>query len=113
MEGVLAELQAAQQELEPQFKALRGVMGALKAAVRLASEDKADALPMHKALTKLEAAAAEVENATLATAVTAFATATQSALDDLAYDFAKDLRDEFAARGETVNGRPPLSSLAF
>ncbi|MCP4418834.1 MAG: hypothetical protein GY805_19635 [Chloroflexi bacterium] len=107
MEELLAQLQAAQQELDPQFKALRGVMGALRTAVRHASEEKADALPMHKALTKLELTAAEVESDLLKTAVSAFATTTQTALDDLAFDFAKDLRDEFAARGETVNGRPP------
>lgn len=107
MEDVLVQLQAAQQELDPQFKAMRAVMGALRTAVTLANAEKADALPMHKALTKLELAAAEVESVTLATAVASFAAVTQSALDDLAYDFAKDLRDEFAARGETVNGRPP------
>ncbi len=107
MEKLLAQLQVAQEELDPQFKALRGVMGALKAAIRLASDEKADALPMHKTLTKLELMAAEVENEALQTAVSAFATTTQAALNDLAFDFAKDLRDEFAARGETVNGRPP------
>jgi hypothetical protein len=113
MEALLAQLQDAQQELDPQFKALRGVMGALRTAVRLASDEKADALPMHKALTKLELTAAEVESDVLDTAVSAFATVTQSALDDLAFDFAKDLRDEFAARGETVNGRPPTLSVGL
>ncbi|HFQ93377.1 MAG TPA: hypothetical protein ENK32_05175 [Anaerolineae bacterium] len=107
MEELLSQLQAAQAELEPQFKALRGAMGALKTAVRLASEEKADALPMQKALVKLETAAAEVESETLDTAVAAFAAVTQSALDDLAYEFAKDLREELEARGETVDGRPP------
>lgn len=116
MQDVLAQLEAAQSELEPQFKSLRSVMSALKAAVRLANADQADALPMHKALTKLETAAAPVENEQLATAVSAFANATQTALDNLAYDFAKDLREEFAKRGETVAGRPPtltVGMLAF
>ena len=113
MENLLTQLQVAQEELDPQFKALRGVTGALKAAIRLAGDDKADALPMHKALTKLELTAAEVENEALQTAVSAFATTTQSALDDLAFDFAKDLRDEFAARGEAVNGRPPTLSVGL
>lgn len=108
MADVLNQLLTAQAELEPQFKALRTTMSALKTAVRLANEETADALPMHKALTKLEAAAAEVENEPLATAVTSFAAATQTALDDLAFAFAKDLREEFAKRGETVNGRPPI-----
>jgi hypothetical protein len=113
MEDVLVQLQAAQQELDPQFKAMRAVMGALRTAVALANAEKADALPMHKALTKLELAAAEVESTTLTTAVASFAAVTQSALDDLAYDFAKDLRDEFAARGETVNGRPPTLTVGL
>lgn len=107
MEELLTQLQVAQAELEPQFKALRGAMGALKTAVRLASAEKADALPMQKALIKLETAAAEVVSDTLDTAAAAFAAVTQTALDDLAYEFAKDLRDEFTARGETVDGRPP------
>ncbi|HUM71460.1 MAG TPA: hypothetical protein PLK31_21735, partial [Chloroflexota bacterium] len=50
------------------------------------------------------------------TAVAAFAAATQQALDDLAFDFAKDLREEFARRGEAVDGRPPIltvGSLTF
>ncbi|MCL4262814.1 MAG: hypothetical protein KJ069_06345 [Anaerolineae bacterium] len=68
MESVLAQLLAAQAELESQFRVLKGVMGALNTAVKLAGENKADALPMHKALLKLEAAA-EVGNETLATAV--------------------------------------------
>jgi hypothetical protein len=113
MEEVLAQLEAARAELEPQFKALRGVMSALNTAVRLAAADKADALPMHKALTKLETAAVPVENGVLATAVSAFATATQTALDNLAFEFAKDLREEFAKRGETVEGRPPTLTVGM
>jgi hypothetical protein len=107
MDQLLTQLQAAQEELEPQFKALRGTMNALRTAIKLASEEKADALPMQKALLKLEAAAAEVENDTLKTAVSTFTTTTQTALDNLAFEFARDLRDEFIKRGETVNGRPP------
>lgn len=107
MDQLLTQLQAAQEELEPQFKALRGTMNALRTAIKLASEEKADALPMQKALLKLEAAAAEVENETLNTAVSTFTTTTQTALDNLAFEFARDLRDEFIKRGETVNGRPP------
>ena len=108
MEEVLAQLLTVQGEIEPQFKNYRLAMSALKTAVRLASEEKADALPMQKALLKLETAAAGVDSEELDTAVSAFAAATQTALDNLAYDFAKDLRDEFAKRGETVDGRPPL-----
>lgn len=113
MEEVLAQLQAAQQELDPQFKALRAVMGALRTAVRLAAAEQADALPMQKALVKLEKAAVDVESDELDTAVTLFASATQNALDNLAYEFAKDLREAFAARGETVEGRPPTLTVGM
>ena len=113
MEDVLTQLEAAQAELEPQFKALRGVMSALNTAVRLAAADKADALPMYKALTKLETAAAPIENGELGAAVSAFASATQTALDNLAFEFAKDLREEFAKRGETVEGRPPTLTVGL
>ncbi len=113
MEELLSQLAAAQEELQPQFVALRTVTGALRKAASLAAADKADALPMHKALLKLEAAAEPVESETLATAVSAFATATQTALDNLAYDFAKDLREAFAARGETVAGRPPTLTVSL
>ena len=57
MTELAAQLQIAYEELEPQFKALRASMSALKTAVRLASEEKPDALPMQKALVKLQAAA--------------------------------------------------------
>ena len=113
MERVLEQLEDAQAELEPQYNALRQTMNALKAAMRLASEKKADALPMQKALTKLEAAAAGVENEALDAAIRAFGAATQSALDELAFDFAHDLRDELTARGETVEGRPPTLAVGM
>lgn len=107
MQETYNQLLAAQEALEPQFKSLRAVMSALKSAQKLAGAESADALPMNKALVKLETAAADVDNPELAAAVRAFAADTQGALDNLAFDFAKDLRDTFAARGETVAGRPP------
>ena len=113
MADVLLMLTAARTELEPQFKALRGVMAALNTAVALASAAKVDALPMQKALTKLEMAAEGVQSEALAVAVQAFATATETALDGLAFNFAKDLRDAFVARGETVDGRPPILSVGL
>lgn len=113
METLVNQLEQAQADLDPQFKALRKVMSALRTATRLAAEEKADALPMHKALVKLETAAAEVENDTLDAAVNAFTAATNQALDNLAYDFAKDLRDSFADRGETVSGRPPVLAVGM
>lgn len=113
MEQVRDQLQVAQQELEPRFKSLRLTMNALKAALRLAGEEKADALPMQKALARLETAAAGVENPTLDAAIRAFSAATQNALDDLAFDFARDLRDELVARGETVAGRPPTLAVGI
>ncbi|MEZ4646389.1 MAG: hypothetical protein R3E31_27310 [Chloroflexota bacterium] len=113
MQETLIQLRAAQTELDPQFKALRNVMSALNVAVRLAEADTMDALPMQKALSRLETAAASVNNETLATAVSAFAAITQQALDDLAFDFAKELREAFTQRGETVNGRPPVLSVGI
>ena len=113
MQDVLTKLQAVQAELDPQFKALKNVMGGLQRAIRLASAEKADALPMNKALNKLETAASQVPNESLQTAVAAFSAATQSALDGLAYDFAKDLRDTFSARGLSVEGRPPTLTVGL
>lgn len=113
MNETVAQLHAAQTELEPQFKALRGVISALNTAIRLAEAGIPDALPMQKALVRLETAAVAITNDTLATAVAAFAADTQQALDDLAFDFAKDLRDEFARRDETVEGRPPTLSVGM
>lgn len=107
MEDTLSYLLAAKADLEPQFKALRTVMSALNMTVRLSGADKADALPMQRALTKLETAAAEVENDVLETAVAAFTADTQTALNNLAFDFAGDLRAEFETRGIHVDGRPP------
>jgi len=113
MDEVLSELQTAQMELDPQFRALRQAMGSLRTAIRLASEDKADALPMQRALIKLETAALAVENETLDSAVSTFAAATQTALNNLAFEFAGDLREAFEARGETVEGRPPVLTVGI
>ena len=113
LKEALVQLETAQKELDPQFAALRMTMGALKPAIRLSKDDKADALPMQKALLKLETAVTEMQAETvidtgnLETAVSAFAAVTQTALNDLAFDFAKDLRDEFTKQGVTMDGRPP------
>ncbi|MDQ4074697.1 MAG: hypothetical protein M3220_00470 [Chloroflexota bacterium] len=106
-EQLLEELQDAQQELEPRFKALRSATGALKQAIKLASEEKADALPMQKALVKLQQAADVVDDPTLQAATASFEAATQGALDALAFEFARDLKETFEERGRTVTGRPP------
>ncbi len=113
MEQLSQLIQAAQNELDPQLKALKGITAALKTAANLAGEDGADALPMHKALLKLETAAAAINSETVNAAVAAFAAATQTALDNLAYDFAHDLREAFLARGETVKGRPPTLAIGL
>ena len=106
-QALLDNLAAAQQELEPQFKALRMATGALKRAVKLARADKADALAMQKALVKLEQALELAPSETLQTATKAFAADTQKALDALAFEFARDLKEVFEQRGERVEGRPP------
>jgi len=79
----------------------------LKTAARLAENEKPDALPMNKVLPRLEEAATRLPDGTLEAAAAAFRRATERALDALAFDFAKDLRDTFAARGVEVDGRPP------
>jgi hypothetical protein len=111
-EELLQKLQATQKKLEPQFKALRNASSAVRQAVQLASQEKADALPMQKALAKLEQSLAEVEGQDLQSeglrrATDAFAAETGHALDALAYEFARDLKETFEARGESVDGRPP------
>lgn len=105
-------LQVGQTETDPKFKALRAANSALKTAARLAGQDKLDALPMQKALVKLQQAGALVKEAgledpALDSATAAFEEATQSALDALAFQFARDLKESFEARGQTVEGRPP------
>ena len=105
--ALVEQIQAAQNELDPRFSALRKATGALKQAAKLAAEEKPDALTMQKALAKLQQAAELLDDATLHSAVRTFADATQAALDSLAFAFAHDLRDAFAARGITVDGRPP------
>ncbi len=105
-------LQAGQNETDPKFKALKAASSALATATQLAGQEKLDALPMQKALEKLQEAvalvkAAGLEDAALDSATTAFAEATQSALDSLAFQFARDLKESFEARGQTVDGRPP------
>jgi hypothetical protein len=111
-EELLQQLQTTQKKLDPQFKALRNASSALRQALQLAGQEKADALPMQKALAKLEQALAEAEgqdlqSEELRTATDAFAAETGHALDALAYEFARDLKETFEARGESVEGRPP------
>ncbi len=101
-------LQSAQEELDPRFRALRATTSALKQATRLANAESVDALAMQKALLKLEQAqemlGAQPE---MDAAVAAFAAATSTALDALAFDFARELRELFRQRGIAVGGRPP------
>jgi hypothetical protein len=104
---VVTQLQSAQQLLEPQFKSLREASSALKRALKLASEERPDALPMYKALVKLEQAAQRLDNGQLRTATEAFRAETHKALEALSFEFAKDLKESFAAQGITVGGRPP------
>lgn len=109
---LLQTVQAGQNETDPKFKALKAASSALTGAARLANQEKLDALPMQKALVKLQQAveqvkAAGLEDAALESATAAFAQATQAALDALAFQFARDLKESFEARGQRVEGRPP------
>jgi len=104
---LVEQIKAAQKELDPHFKALRDASGALRQAATLAGIEQMDALAMQKALGKLQQAAKQVENETFQAAVNAFGTETQTALDALAFAFARDLKTTFEQRGQTVDGRPP------
>jgi hypothetical protein len=104
---LIDRLQGAQQTLEPRFKDLRQATAALKAALKLAGADKPDALPMRKALLKLEQAAQATPGEALREATASFRQETERALDALAFDFASDLRDVFSERGIDIGGRPP------
>lgn len=113
---LLAHLQTAQSILEPQYQALHAATAALKRASTLASDETLDAIAMHKHLTRLEEAAARLNDPTLHAAVAAFAQQTQHGLDALAFEFARDLKEVFERRGQAVEGRPPtlvVDSLAL
>lgn len=104
---LLTTLQTAQDELEPQYKALRNATTALKRVIKLASEEKPEALAMQKALVKLQQVNEAYEDEHLQKATAAFASVTQKALDALAFEFARDLKAALEAKGHTVSGRPP------
>jgi hypothetical protein len=104
---LIHQLQSAEQRLAPQLKALREASGALKKALKLASEERPDALPMHKALLKLEHVAERLDDGQLRAATEAFRAETERALEALSFEFAKDLKESFEARGIVVAGRPP------
>jgi hypothetical protein len=106
-EELTRQIQTAQVEIEPEFKTLRSALSALKTAARLAADEKQEALAMHKALVKLEQIAPDVGRESMTTAVTAFGDTTQKALDALAFEFARDLKEVFEEQGKTVSGRPP------
>ena len=61
-EQLLAQIQIAQETIDPQFKALRAATTALRNARKLAAEDRHDALAMQKALVKLQQANELVED---------------------------------------------------
>lgn len=105
---LVEQLRAAQDELEPQFKALRTATGALNQAIKLAGAETADALAMQKTLARLQQTHGSLSNDALETATAAFAAATQQALDALAFAFARDLKAAFEQRGQSVEGRPPV-----
>ncbi len=114
--ALLAQLQAAQSALEPQYHALHNAVAALKRAAALAGEETLDAIAMHKHLTRLQEAAAAVHDPTVDGAVATFAEQTQHGLDSLAFEFARDLKHVFERRGQEVQGRPPtlvVDSLAL
>ena len=104
---LVEQLTRAQKRLEPQLKALNSAAGALKQALKVASEEIPDALAMQKVLAKLQQADSLVEDEGMQAATATFAAETQTALDALAFQFARDLREAFERRGQSVGGRPP------
>jgi hypothetical protein len=104
---LLDQLTAAQRAIEPQFRALSATAGALKSAIKLASDERVEALAMQKALTKLRQAAVDVPSYDVELALVAFDEATRQALDALAFEFARELKAALEARGFSVDGRPP------
>ena len=104
---LLTQLQTAQSTLEPQYHVLHTATSVLKRAIALAGDETLDAIAMHKLLARLEEAAAPLDEPSVRTAVAAFAAQTQHGLDALAFEFARDLREVFEHRGQTVQGRPP------
>lgn len=109
---LVEKLQRTQRTLEPRAKALRTATSALKQALKFASEAKVDALPMQKVLIKLQGAAELVDDAALREATTHFQVEIENALDALAFEFAKDLREAFTTRGLEVTGRPPTLAVS-
>lgn len=105
---LLTRLQAAQEAIDPQYKTLHTAAGVLKRASKLAGEEPLDAIAMQKLLARLEAAAAPLDSQPVQEAVTAFAAQTQHELDALAFEFARDLKEVFEQRGQSVDGRPPV-----
>lgn len=106
-EQLLEQLVAAQKTLEPQLKTLRNITSALQQAIKAAKEERPDALAMHKALGKLQQADILLADEVLQNATSAFAQATQTALDAIAFEFARDLKETFTQRGQSLAGRPP------
>ncbi|MEZ4658739.1 MAG: hypothetical protein R2911_14305 [Caldilineaceae bacterium] len=105
--SLLDTLKNTQSELDPRFKALKAATVALTQAAKLAGEEKADALAMQKVHNKLAQAAELLDDHSFRQAVSAFEQETRAALDALAFEFARNLKELFEQRGETVEGRPP------
>jgi hypothetical protein len=104
---LVEQLTRAQKTLEPKAKALSSATSVLKQAIKVAGEEIPDALAMQKVLTKLQQAGTLVADETMQAATATFAGETQTALDALAFQFARDLKEVFEQRGQSVGGRPP------
>jgi hypothetical protein len=109
---LLERLNSAQKRLEPRLKALSSASGALKQVLKVAGEEHPDALAMQKVLAKLQQANSLVDDETMQAATATFAGETQTALDALAFQFARDLKETFEQRGQSVGGRPPTLVVA-
>jgi len=104
---LLTQLQATHQELQPQLKALRTATSAIQRAMKLMRREKPEALAMQHTLGKLQQATKQLDHAGLDATTRTFEEATTTALKNLEFELARDLKNAFEQQGQIVSGRPP------
>lgn len=104
---LLTQLQATHQELQPQLKALRTATSAIQRGIKLMRSEKPEALAMQHTLAKLQQATKQLNHPSLDATTRTFEQITTTALKDLEFELARDLKNAFEEQGEVVRGRPP------
>ena len=110
---LLTQLQATHRELQPQLKALRTATSAIQRGMKVVRREKPEALAMQRALGKLQQANQQLNHAQLDATIRIFEDATSTALKNLEFDFARDLKESFEQQGEVVMGRPPTLTVGL